>query len=812
MSTKGSWRRRAGIVTALLVLALVPASAAAQPVPAGTQAGVRAEPGDPEKCADGGGGEGCEFVPSTGGEEGEVLDCKTPPEPEIPGEGMSGFVDPGPPLSRTPDVPRAQMLSHLYSTRGYAGLTWTTYDIGCAGGLGEPLAVLDTGLGNALMGLSTTLVALAVKLRSFALGDQITGPLDRAVSVATRAVHEAVFTPWVGLSLLLVAVVILWQARKREAHAAVTQVTWALVVLTAAAGVGQYPVAASSWADDTITTAVQSIDRSFAALAPAPSWQPKAKAPWKPLSGFGRAEDEVAKSLAPEAVKKHEKEREKPPKLQKGVKVVKPPKADDYGNLLLYTILYKGWLRGELGSDSSATASTYGPALYATQGLTWKESRVQGAPRGKIMDVRRKQFSETAEAVHRADRAAYGHLTGKTKGRTGSALTTFFATASASGFLIAADGIIGACRLLARAIAVLFPALAVIGLHWRTRHAVRGPAEAMGASVVNVPLFAAAGAANVVLVTQIAGGTLAGWLKVLVMAWMTYTMWKICRPLRHLTAMAPVREGWMGQSGGAPGMATAAGLYAATQGARLLRRGGSRAGRGGSSRPGTTTRRREEDHRPDHIPVQDPAPYEPHMPGGPADPRDPWPTPTRHPGGPPSPTGGSGGGVLAPRKPRGPAGGGGAGGRAQPSAAPDGDLLVLDGAPLPDDLELFQPPPRAQIPAPAPEGPDVPPARPRPPAGGTSVPPGTAREGTGAGPVPPPRASEGPSAPRTGPASPSSPAGPRVVEPTTVDGQEVYVLYSPDQGDHLYRDTPPRAPGSADDGTPGPAPDGDFHA
>ena len=52
-----------------------------------------------------------------------VDDCKQPPNPERPGSGMVGAIDPTPLQTGTPNS--------VYAEVGYAGLVWHTYDLGC---------------------------------------------------------------------------------------------------------------------------------------------------------------------------------------------------------------------------------------------------------------------------------------------------------------------------------------------------------------------------------------------------------------------------------------------------------------------------------------------------------------------------------------------------------------------------------------------------------------------------------------------------------------------------------------------------------
>ena len=78
-----------------------------------------------------------------------VPDCKDAPTAQLPGSGITGFLDAGP---TTPPEPRDPFADHpstsVYEQYGYAGLGWHTYDLGCGGGLRDIEASIDTATGN----------------------------------------------------------------------------------------------------------------------------------------------------------------------------------------------------------------------------------------------------------------------------------------------------------------------------------------------------------------------------------------------------------------------------------------------------------------------------------------------------------------------------------------------------------------------------------------------------------------------------------------------------------------------------------------
>jgi len=92
-----------------------------------------------------------------------VDDCKQPPNPERPGSGMVGAIDPTPLQTGTPNS--------VYAEVGYAGLVWHTYDLGCGpSGLRNPNAVIDTWTGELLFDIGKAVVGASNGLH-YALAD-----------------------------------------------------------------------------------------------------------------------------------------------------------------------------------------------------------------------------------------------------------------------------------------------------------------------------------------------------------------------------------------------------------------------------------------------------------------------------------------------------------------------------------------------------------------------------------------------------------------------------------------------------------------
>lgn len=447
-------------------------------------------------------------------------DCKAAPELESPGDGVPGWFDAGP--AKAPAA-RAPSASYLYEQYGFAGLTWHTYDLGCGGAVRAPEASTDNWLANAVFGISKSWTAFTVSLREQATSDtDFLDDLDPVIERATRAVRDAVFKNWIGTSLVLLGALIIFQARKKDTAGVISQVGWALLVMTIATGVASYPVQASKFADDAMNTVISTIDQSFADvdLGGAPS------------DAGGMDTMQVTAAAAPDRTTAH-------------------------GNMLVHHVLYQHWLRGALGDVDSDVAKKYGPQLLDAQALTWAQDRLPPAERQKVVAQKQKAFEDLAEKIKAEDPAAYNHLTGKKGDRLGQAGLSFLSAASANLFSTAADVIIVGAKLTIRFVVVLLPAIAVIGLHRRMAGTIKTGLHSIMAACINVPLFATAAAVDVLAVRTIMGNTgLPAWLKVLLLLLITWILWRIVKPLRRLSAMANPNRNWMEDAGsvvGTPG-------------------------------------------------------------------------------------------------------------------------------------------------------------------------------------------------------------------------------------------------------------------
>lgn len=133
----------------------------------------------------------------------QPFDCKESPEPDRPGTGLVGSLDP-------PTYGVGEPGS-VYDEVGYAGLVWHNYDLGCAGqAVFNPATTTDTWLGNQTLNVAKFAVG-GVNWSHYLIADggEILAPLDDLITNATRAMYDAVFTTWIGPVLAVLAVLLL---------------------------------------------------------------------------------------------------------------------------------------------------------------------------------------------------------------------------------------------------------------------------------------------------------------------------------------------------------------------------------------------------------------------------------------------------------------------------------------------------------------------------------------------------------------------------------------------------------------------------
>lgn len=435
-SRLGRWRRVAVVLFALVVTVLSTATAA------------QALPGDPQA-----------------------------PAPEKPGDGILGWLD----SQEGPTIDDS-----VYGTYGYAGMRWYTYDLGVGGDVRDPWAVVDTGIGNWLFTTAKFLVASANSLHQANRPDALDG-LDPLLVSGTNTVHEALFQPFLPIALLLLAVLLLWRTHRSDLPASIRAVGWALLVMTIAVGLFQYPVRAVNAVDQAESGTIGQID-----------------------NGFARASGLTGDATLAQS------------------------------ETLVDTVLYRQWLRGEFGNPDSVVAKRYGRDLLDAQAYTRTERMaLDGKPElaGPLSLVKSGKFTDVANRVKTEDPTAYEYLSGHGHSRIGAGFVAVAVAAPTAGFRAVADLLVFAARIILRLLVIFFPALAVAGI--LIPGPVRTAFTAGAAAIVNSVVFSLGAGLNALAATILLGPDVAipPWLAVVFLSIISLIMWRAFKPFRHLTVM-----------------------------------------------------------------------------------------------------------------------------------------------------------------------------------------------------------------------------------------------------------------------------------
>lgn len=208
--------------------------------------------------------------------------CRAAPTPETTGGGITGLLDPqnNLPLDGT-----------VYGDRGYAGMFWHAYDTGCAAAIGQSVlgpvggiageaigkstngfdatnANADTMVGNLLLKASKLELAFVTGMRARALNPNYFEGFDGIVAAGVNGIQNLLITPWIGLPMVALGLILLGLARRGDAPQTAHRLMVAVAGLGIVAFLGSYPLQFSKWADSSIVGLQTGFDRGFLSRLP----------------------------------------------------------------------------------------------------------------------------------------------------------------------------------------------------------------------------------------------------------------------------------------------------------------------------------------------------------------------------------------------------------------------------------------------------------------------------------------------------------------------------------------------------------------
>lgn len=428
------------------------------------------------------------------------IDCVKAPSPGAPDSGMAGwFASPTDPSIRKFGQP------HLYSNYGYAGYDYTTYDIGCAQTVMHPDYKFENTVANGEFMIATAITGASNALRERAWNPKaMWGWADPLVDKATKGVYAKVFTVFGAITLAIVGLYLLWRSRQSDLSNAMTTAGWAVLVMVLITAIAHWPTWSANVADKTL---ISSLNVIHEAVGP-PGDKPQSPCP-DPAPG-------ACDDRRPPAVRASDTATE--------------------------GMLYRNWLRGELGSADSQTARKYGPVLYDAKSFSWDEiKKLREHPDVRQANIERKQknWMKVAEQIKTEDPEAYEYLQG-TKGmeRIGAGFIAILASLFFAMFDLTASILVLLGFLIFRWAVIAAPILGTLGLLRPASGGLRRLGNAVIAAVFNIIIFGTGAAVYLYAVDLIMGtASLAGWLQV-VLIWLTGVVgWLLLRPYRRITQL-----------------------------------------------------------------------------------------------------------------------------------------------------------------------------------------------------------------------------------------------------------------------------------
>ncbi|MBK1789002.1 magnesium transporter [Prauserella cavernicola] len=251
------------------------------------------------------------------------------PNPERPGSGMVGAIDP------TKGQGEA---GSAYLDYGYAGMVWNVYDCdNGALGITDPNTTVDTWAGNQLFNIGKNIVGATNSLHYTVLEGGLLNPIYNAVSQGAEAVYNNIYAQLFGLAALILALIMFRNIWRGDLST---------VSKRALLAIGGLWLAASSMA---LLRYYDEIDRAIVQTTT------------NIQAGFvDETEDRVVRHVLPTDL--HDK------------------------------VVYENWLRGTFGSPEAPQAEQFGRPLLDAQAFTWEQMRGGDDADENVINGKKEEF------------------------------------------------------------------------------------------------------------------------------------------------------------------------------------------------------------------------------------------------------------------------------------------------------------------------------------------------------------------------------------------------------------------------------------
>ncbi len=431
---------------------------------------------------------------------GSRLQCLTAPTPDAPDSGLGGW------FAERPEASRGSGIKGQYTLYGYAGYSYTTYDIGCAQTLMHPDYKFENTVANGEFMIATAIIGAANALRERAWDPGVMwGWADPLVETATRSLYTEVFTVFGAITLAVVGIYLLWRSRQAQMSATMTTAGWAILVMIVVTTLFYWPVHSARIADQALITSLGAVHD---AVGPPSESIPPDQCPFD--------NPEVCVDSRSPALR-----------------------ASDTA---VETMLYRNWLRGLRGSADSVTAQKYGDALYAARTFSWAEledARADPQARDQLIERKSREWMKLAEQIKTEDPEAYAYLQGsKGMERIGAGFIAMLSAGMYAAFDLVASLLVLLGFLIFRWAVIAAPIIGTVGLLRPASGGFRRLAHSVVAALFNIVVFGTGAAIYLHAVDLIMSTpTLPGWLQVVLVLLCGVVGWMLLRPYRRITQL-----------------------------------------------------------------------------------------------------------------------------------------------------------------------------------------------------------------------------------------------------------------------------------
>jgi hypothetical protein len=409
------------------------------------------------------------------------------PAPTAPDGTIAGWLTTDPDMNKVPDQapdPFKDPKVPFTDVYGY-GSHWGTYDLGCGSDtLNDPGGVMFTKLGNLFIESAKIPAVAASSVKGFVTGN----PFDWMNSTLTQLnldVDTKVWRVWFPVSVMALGCWFVWRAKRADFAETSRLVGITLLLTTVSVFFLQYPARANDMFDKVIGAAVNAAASPFSS---------------------GRIDEQINRQ-----------------------------------------VLYPAWLKGELGSSDSGTATKYGPGLYESTHYSWSDVKaIQAAGENsekkqkEINKAKSDRFKALAEEIKKNDPEAYQHLTGRAgETRFGAAIFAGLFSWPAGLYFLFAMLMVAMALLMTRGFVIGAPLVAIVAIHPKGWTAMQQLFGLFTSALFNAAKFTFAGALYAILTASLLNAPTNALMKLFFLIVVTTAAFVLTKPFRAMKTIIP---------------------------------------------------------------------------------------------------------------------------------------------------------------------------------------------------------------------------------------------------------------------------------